>query len=149
MMPKTNNENKKNFIIKLSEEEKIIFIKILVALARSDNDFDDDEKAFIKDIALTFGLNKSHIDEVFKPTSTQELINSAAKITNRQAALHLIKEACLLANSDGDLSNEEIIFIGKIGEAMNVELEKIEEISQWVIDRIIWLERGKIIFEQV
>jgi hypothetical protein len=31
---------------------------------------------------------------------------------------------------------------------MGVELEKIQQISQWVIDRIIWLEEGKIIFEK-
>ena len=28
------------------------------------------------------------------------------------------------------------------------KLEKIQQISQWVIDRIIWLEEGKIIFEK-
>ena len=61
----------------------------------------------------------------------------------------MIKEACLLANSDGDLSEKEIVFIGKIGQTMGVELEKIEQISQWVVDRIIWLEEGKIIFEQL
>ena len=149
MMSKTDNQNKKNFIIQMSEEEKIIFIKILVALAKTDNYFDDDEKTFIKDLALTFGLNKSHIDEILIPLSTEDVIKNASRITNRQAALHLIKEACLLANSDGDLSDEEILFIGRIGQAMNVELEKIEEISQWVIERIIWLERGKIILEQI
>ena len=61
----------------------------------------------------------------------------------------MIKEACLLANSDGDVSEKEIVFIGKIGQTMGVELEKIEQISQWVVDRIIWLEEGKIIFEQL
>lgn len=146
-MSTTNNQ--KSFIIQMSEEEKIIFLKILISLANADNNFDDNEKAFIKDTALTFGLNKSHIEEILKPVDKKILIQDAAKITNRQAALHLIKEACLLANSDGDLSKEEILFIGQIGQAMNVELEKIEEISQWVIERIIWLEKGKIILEQI
>ena len=132
----------------MSEEEKVTFLRVLVSLAKTDKNFNNDEKIFIKDTALIFGLNKSHINEILEPISNDELIKKASKITNRQAALHLIKEACFLANSDGDLSNEEIIFIGKIGQAMNVELEKIEEISQWVIEQIIWLEKGKIIFEQ-
>lgn len=148
-MPKTNETNNKSFVTQMSQNEKIIFLKILVALARCDNNFDDEEKAFIKDSAITFGLSKEYIDEILAPMSETEIIESAAKITNRQAALQLIKEACLLVNSDGDLSEEEIILVGKIGQAMNVELEKIEEISQWVVDRILWLERGKIIFEQV
>lgn len=147
-MPKTDTNNK-SFVTQMSEEEKVIFLKILVALAKCDGNFEDEEKAFIKDSAIAFGLTKEHVDEILAPMTNEEIINKAAKIKSRQAALQLIKEACLLANSDGDLSEEEIILIGKIGQAMNVELEKIEEISQWVVDRIIWLERGKIIFEQV
>ncbi len=147
-MPKTDTNNK-SFVTQMSEEEKVIFLKILVALAKCDGNFEDEEKAFIKDSAIAFGLTKEHVDEILAPMTNEEIINKAAKIKSRQAALQLLKEACLLANSDGDLSEDEIILIGKIGQAMNVELEKIEEISQWVVDRIIWLERGKIIFEQV
>ena len=147
-MPKTDTNNK-SFVTQMSEEEKVIFLKILVALAKCDGNFEDEEKAFIKDSAIAFGLTKEHVDEILAPMTNEEIINKAAKIKSRQAALQLIKEACLLANSDGNLSEEEIILIGKIGQAMNIELEKIEEISQWVVDRIIWLERGKIIFEQV
>ena len=32
---------------------------------------------------------------------------------------------------------------------MGVELEKIEQISNWVIDRIISAEEAKVIFEEV
>ena len=138
-----------NYISEMSEEEKIVFIKVLVALARSDSHFDEDEQSFIKDMSVIFGISTDKTDMVLKQTSEEELIKSASIIKNRQAALQLIKEACLLANSDGDLSDHEIMFIGKIGQAMGVELEKIEQISQWVIDRIVWLEEGKLIFERV
>ena len=121
----------------------------MVAIARTDNQFDEEEKNFIKDTAIIFGISKDHTEEILAPTTDEELIKEVSTIQNRQAALHLIKEACLLANSDGDLNDREIILIGKIGQAMNIEFEKIEQISKWVIDRIIWLEEGKIIFEQV
>ena len=94
-------------------------------------------------------MPENKVDEVFQDVSEQSLIEDASCIKNRKVALQLIKEACLLANSDGDLSEKEIVFIGKIGQTMGVELEKIEQISQWVVDRIIWLEEGKIIFEQL
>lgn len=32
---------------------------------------------------------------------------------------------------------------------MGIDLDKIEQISNWVIDRLIWLEEAKIIFEEV
>ena len=40
------------------------------------------------------------------------------------------------------------LIIGKIGLAMGVELSKIEQISNWIIDHIIWLEQAKVIFEE-
>ena len=46
------------------------------------------------------------------------------------------------------LSDEETLFIGKVGIALGIEMEKIEQISNWVIDHIIWLEQAKIIFEE-
>ena len=148
-MSQTDSSNNKNFVKQMSEEEKITFLQILVTLAKADNNFDNEEKSFIKESAIVFGLTQDHVDQILTPLSNEELIQKASKLSSRQAALQLIKEACLLANSDGDLSEEEILFIGRIGQAMNIELEKIEEISQWVIERIIWLERGKIIFEQI
>jgi uncharacterized tellurite resistance protein B-like protein len=77
------------------------------------------------------------------------LIREVGKITNRRAALELVKEMCMLAHADEKLSDEETLFIGKVGQAMGVTPDKIEQISGWVIDRLILLEEGKIIFEEV
>lgn len=148
-MSNFNMENQTNYITSLSEDEKIIFLQALTALARSDDEFEDEEKSFVKDLAIAFGITKDKAEIILQNLSDEELVQRASKIKNRQAALQLIKECCLLANSDGDLSEREIVLIGKLGQAMGVELEKIEQISQWVIDRIIWLEQGKLIFEQV
>ena len=148
-MSNFNMENQTNYITSLSEDEKIIFLQALTALARSDDELEDEEKSFVKDLAIAFGITKDKAEIILQNLSDEELLQRASKIKNRQAALQLIKECCLLANSDGDLSEREIVLIGKLGQAMGVELEKIEQISQWVIDRIIWLEQGKLIFEQV
>ncbi len=144
-----NMEAQTNYISQLSEEERIIFVQTLACLARCDGNFEDEEKAFIKDLAIAFGITRANAERVLQKLSDEELVQEVSKIKNRQAALQLIKECCLLANSDGDLSEREVLLIGKLGQAMGIELEKIEQISQWVIDRIIWLEEGKLIFEQV
>lgn len=148
-MSSFNMEDEMSYITQMTQEEKVVFLKILVALARSDGNFDDNEKALIKDIAVIFNIHKDQAETILEEISDDQLVNEASKIKNRAAALQLIKEACLLANSDGDLSEREVVLIGKIGQAMGVELDKIEQISQWVIDRIVWLEEGKLIFEQL
>ena len=77
------------------------------------------------------------------------LIMGESGIGKSEAALELIKEMCVLAHADDELSDQETLLIGRVGQAMGVELEKIEQISNWIIDRIIWLEQAKIIFEEV
>ena len=142
-------ESQTNYIAKMTEEEKIIFLKILASLARTDNHFGDDEKIFINHISVMLNVSTSKMPEILKVETPETLVQKASLIRNRQTAMHLIKEACLLSNIDGDMSSQEIDFIGKIGLAMGLELEKIEQISRWVIEHLIWLEEEKVIFEQI
>lgn len=141
------SENDNNFTARMNDEDKIAFLKALSILAKADHHFDDDQKEKIQDTALTFGISAERIPEILQEESQEEVLQRVSQIKNRHVALALIREMCFLANSDRDLSDEEVMFIGKAGEAMGIELEKIEQISQWVIDHIILQEQKKLIFE--
>ncbi len=141
-------ENELSYTKAMTENEKKIFMKALVKLAKADNNVDDEEKDFIRGMAIMFNLPKSSLSEITENISDDELLKLLSSIKDRRLAMDLIKEMCMLANFDGDMSEEEIFLIGKAGEAMGLDLEKIQDISQWVIDRIILQERGKIIFEK-
>lgn len=138
-----------NCVEKLNEDQKIAFLKAFSRLAAADGHFDKDEKEFIKHVAMTFGVSSKRVNEILKIDNDEEIIEEVKKIDNRRAALELIKEMCVLAHADDELSDKETAFIGKVGMAMGVDLDKIEQISNWVIDRLIWLEEAKIIFEEV
>jgi protein-arginine kinase len=77
-----------------------------------------------------------------------KILEEVKIIKNRHLALELIREMCMLSHVDNILSDEETLFIGKVGIALGVEMEKIEQISNWVIDHIFWLEQAKVIFEE-
>lgn len=131
----------------LTLEQKTVFIRTLIHLAKTDGDFDESEMEYITILADMHGISHDEVMK-FKKEDTEESILAAIKIVNnRRIALELIKELFMLAHTDNKLSEEEMIFIGKCGVAMGIELEKIEQISNWVIDRIVWLEQAKIIFE--
>lgn len=136
------------YLAEMSDDEKIIFFKVLTRLARADGKLDDNERDFIREIALVYSVPANRFEEIINVNSDDEIVAEVKKIKKRKLALELIKEMCLLANTDSDLSDNETLLIGRVGQAMGVELEKIQQISQWVIDRIIWLEEGKIIFEK-
>lgn len=136
-------------LAKLNEEQRVAFMKAFVRLANSDGKLDEDEIDFIKNIAITYGIPKERTQDVLSANSDEDVVKAVKIIDNRRAALELIKEMCILAHADDNLSDKETLFIGQVGMAMGVDLDKIEQISNWVIDRIIWLEEAKIIFEEV
>ena len=118
----------------------------MLCLSHADGYFDDREKEFITTAAKAHGIN--NIDELSQYKDEDEVVENVKIIHDRHLALELLREMCLLSHVDNELSDEETLFIGKVGIALGIEMEKIEQISNWIIDRIIWLEQAKIIFEE-
>ncbi len=144
-----NMENDMSYLSEMSEDDRVTFLKVLARLAKTDGNVDEGERAFIIELGKAFGVPQSRAEEIRLAANDDTVVEEAKKIKSRRVAMELIKEMCMLANSDGDLSDRETLLIGRVGRAMGLELEKIEQIGQWVIDRIVWLEEGKIIFEKV
>ena len=142
-------EQNMEYLNKLDENQRVVIIKILARLANADGKLDDSEKEFIRQVAKVYNIPEKRIEEILNFGADEDIIKSAKIITNRKVALELIKEMCILAHADNELTESETLFIGRVGQAMGVELEKIQQISQWVIERIIWMEEAKIIFEEV
>lgn len=137
------------YLSKLNEEQRIAFMKALASLANADGKLDPEEIDFIKQVAVIYGVPEKRIEEILQINDVDDVVESVKLIDNRRAALELVKEMCILAHADNELSDKEVMLIGRVGQAMGVELEKIEQISQWVIDRVIWLEEARLIFEEV
>ncbi len=133
----------------LDKEERIAFLKVLAGIANADNHLDEEEKEFIKNIAIVYGISEQNILDGLFNLSKEDIINSAKKISQRKTKLELIKEMCMVAHVNKALEEQETILLAEVAQAMNIELSKVEEISNWVLDRIIWLEEGKLIFEEV
>ena len=145
----TDMDSGANCVMNLDEEQKIAFLRAFAKMASVDGNFDDVEKNFIKNVAMNFGISSDKAEASLDILDDDKIIEEVSKIKNRRVAMELIKELCMLAHADDVLSDEETLFIGQVGQAMGLELEKIEQISDWVIDRLIWLDQGKIIFEEV
>lgn len=126
-------------------EEKNIFITVLCSLASADGKIKPEEMQYIDDLAQSAGIE---IKPVFFSCPTEKSIQLAAQIQNRHLALVLLKHMFILAYTDNEFSDSEGNFICKISQALTIEPEKVQEISSWVIDRIIWLEQAEQIFEE-
>ena len=63
-------------ISQLSEEQKIAFLAAFAKLAAADGKIDEEEKIFIKDAALTYGLPEKRVEEIWKNSMDQALRNT-------------------------------------------------------------------------
>lgn len=137
-----------DYIKTLSHEERIIFLKAFCAMVRADGVVDAEEINFLKEISQRYGVENSAVVEIIKNAANMDVVSEARKINNRQHALQLIKELCVLANIDEDLHDNELDVIIDIAHAMNVEDDKIILINRWVLDNFILSKTGRIILEQ-
>ena len=137
-----------DYIKELSTEEKIVFLKIICKLIKADGSIDEDEIAFLKQTAETFGVDNNAVLSVIQVADSIDYVAEARKITNRSHALQLIKELCALANVDDDLDDKELDIIIDSAHAMNIEDEKIILINRWVLDSQIVAQTGRIIMEE-
>ena len=141
----TNNDTSK-YLENATPEEKKAFFTALIGLTYADGKIDEEETQGLINIASAYELEDMNDFSLY--TNEEQILEDVKVITNRQLALQLIKELCVLSHTDNNLSDAETLFIVRVGLAMNIELEKIEQISNWVIDHIIWLAQKNIIFEQ-
>lgn len=140
------NKETSEYIENAPIEEKEAFFKALVGLTYADGKIDEEEINSLMEIASAYGI--TNINDFSLYANENKILEEVKIIANRNLALQLIKELCILSHTDSNLSDAETLFIVRVGLAMNIELEKIEQISNWVIDHIIWLAQKNIIFEE-
>ena len=126
--------------------QRIAFLSTIAYLARVDGEFDQDEKEFFVDLAKLYMLSKDAAKEAIRPRTEPEILALVKQIEDPGLALVLIREMFYLGYEDGALSDSEILFISKVGLALNIPIEKMEQISSWVIRGIEWEEEGADIF---
>ena len=132
-----DSTHNRSYFLNAGEEEKSIFLSTLCTLANADGKIKDSEVRFIESLAAE--MQTEVLPQFFK---------YSAELCIRRLALELIKDMLSLAYTDDEFSDSEGQFICSIGDALNIEPQKIGQISSWVIDRIIWLEQEALIFEE-
>lgn len=138
----------KNFIKTLSSGERFIFVKIICGLVAADRQVTREELIFLKEMALKFEVEPESISNMIKHADKPSLIKQARMITTRSKALMLIKDLCMVANTDADLKDNEIDFILDIAETMNIDPHTVKEINAVVNEYLEISQKACILLEQ-
>jgi len=147
-MVNLNMERGMDYISMLDEDQKVAYMTALAHLAHADGEYEIEEDMFIKEVAELSGIPFSRLDEITTKISNEELKKILAKITDKKVAYNLLREMCVLSHADSELTDDEMEVLAISAEAMGVDLEKLEEISSWVIRGLIWKEEAAIIFDE-
>jgi Tellurite resistance protein TerB. len=125
--------------------EKATFLATLGFAAKLDG-VTQDELDFIDEIAEDFQASKDELDAAKKDRDEEAVLALLPNITNEKTKKQLLRELFFLGYADGNLSDNEVIFLSKVGNKLGIDDETIERISEWVIRGIEWEEEGQELF---
>lgn len=138
----------KNFISTLTNAERFIFLKVICGLIAADRKVSREELLYLKEAALKYNVGAESLSVMIKTANKDALIRQAHMITDRAKALMLIKDLCLIANTDVELEDPEIDYILDIAEAMNIEPDRVKDINALVNEYLALSERACLLLEQ-
>jgi len=126
-------------------KEKATFMAILNFAAALDG-ITEDEQSFMDDIAADFEATAEELAVAKEARDEAAVLALLSNITDESTKKKLLRELFFLGYADGNLSDEEVVFISKVGNALGMPDELIERISEWVIRGIEWQEEGEDLF---
>ena len=109
------------FISTLSQAERFIFLKVITGLVASDRQVSKEELYYLQELALKYEVDSQTLATMIKTANKDALLRQARLINERPKALMLIKDLCLLANTDKDLADAEIDYILDIAEILDIK----------------------------
>lgn len=119
----------KKFVETLSDAERFIFLKVICGMVASDRRVSKNEISYLKELALQFGVSADTITVMVKSSDTKALLKQARMITDRNKALALIKDLCVVANKDIELEDKEIDYILDVAEVLGIDPIRVKDIN--------------------
>ena len=138
----------KRFVDTLSEAERFIFLKVICGLVASDKKISKGELLYLRELALKYEIDSETLAIMIKTANRKALLRQVRMIKERNKALMLIKDLCMVANNDTDLNDEEIEYILDVAEMVEITPMRVREINQAVNDYLELSHKTKILLEQ-
>lgn len=136
------------FIKSLSDGERFIFLKIICGVVAIDKVVSRGELLYLKEISLKYNVSGESLSAMIKGVDRCALIKQARMINDRAKALMLVKDMCMAANLDTELSDNEIDYILDIAEALGVEPDRVQEINEVVNEYLAVSQKARLLLEQ-
>ena len=123
-----------DFISTLNADEKLLFLRSLLAMIKADGRIDDKERALAHELARLYDV--AGCSEVLKnPQPKSMLLNEMKALAgNRKKAMLLLRELLIIAHIDDDFDEKEMSFVEEAARALEIDERLVLELNQLILD---------------
>ena len=133
--------------LELSDEQKLVYIKLLVYLAQTDNASAVMERTFIKKTIVQMKIDPKSLHDLSVPVTNDDLYSALLPINGRLMSIDLLHRLWYAASIDENFADEEIELIQKIAKILDIDEDTILKIGNFVVDETNFFAQVKDIFE--
>lgn len=135
-----------DFISTLNADEKLLFLRSLLAMIKADGRIDDKERALAHELARLYDV--AGCSEVLKnPQPKSMLLNEMKALAgNRKKAMLLLRELLIIAHIDDNFDEKEMSFVEEAARALEIDEWLVLELNQLILDyKLLQVRAGKIL----
>ncbi len=126
----------------LSDEEQETLIKILSYVLNTSKDFKPAKNEYLTHLAKEIGFPMKNLSTLQAISKPETVSNELLKIHNVRLRRYFMREMIMLAISDHELTDTEMCNIYKIGTAIGIKQDKINDFFLWAAQGIEWQVEG-------
>ncbi len=130
------------FLNRLSGEEKVAFLELAHHVARSDNDFSEDQKKIMEKYCMEMQMNDIDYNE-----EKFDIYDTLDKIQDRRSRKIVILEIMALIYSDDFLHEEERKVLEKVLEEFDLNYNLSIVYTQWAKSMLALYTQGNALIE--
>ena len=134
-----------DFISTLNADDKLFFLRSLLAMIKADGRIDDKERTLAHELARLYDV--AGCSEVLKnPQPKSMLLNEMKALAgNRKKAMLLLRELLIIAHIDDDFDEKEMSFVEEAARALEIDERLVLELNQLILDyKLLQVRAGKI-----
>jgi uncharacterized membrane protein YebE (DUF533 family) len=122
----------------LTAEQRQLYLRALIAVARVDGQLDEEETDFFLQIAEGMGINKEVAQSYLAGETTATLELSTIPPLHNAAGALILRDLAAMAVVNNELTEKEEALIFEIGKAMQFSREEIDEFLDWAFMGLQW-----------
>jgi len=130
------------FLNRLEKEEKVAFLELAHHIARSDNDFSEDQKNIIAKYCM-----EMQMEDIVYDKDTFDIYNTLDKIQNHRSRKIVLLEIMALIYSDDFLHEEERKVLEKVLQEFDLNYNLSIVYTQWAKTMLSLYTQGNALIE--